>query len=131
MARMWDVRDAALMRYGDHVDRRLYQSERENGAAGTEGGHDAGCRPPSQARPAVPRPLREAEVADDGSGVMNNLGGLDMRDDIRVGDFVANNNIDEGVTLLAQMQHGERHSTGVFSCVDSNGSAYTRLTHLF
>ena len=131
MARIWDIREAALKRYGVVIGKRLdytlplTASEKENGT---------GCQKSSEAdtlEPAAlpPLPVREQQaqgqenqpVADPAAAValpvapgapaaggdqiqqeVNNLNA-----NIAAGIFVFNDTIDEGVSVVAKLQHGE------------------------
>lgn len=119
LARMWDVRKAALKRYGDMVGNRTdytlpdqKDSDHEDGVNNAE--LDSEMLPPvpmPQPNLADPEQGENAAVAGllpdaDGAAGNINLGNLnDNRGN--PGDFVANDAIDEGVTLVARMQHGE------------------------
>ena len=107
---MWDVRKAALKRYGDMVGNRAdynlpdqKDDEDETGAIELD----------SEMLPPVPMPQQNPlapnanagsqEDADVPPGVAGNP--IDNRGN--PGDFVASDEIDEGVTLIARMQHGD------------------------
>ena len=96
---MWDVRKAALKRYGDFMCSLSHNSSprQENNAAHHENDNfEQGNRPQRMLPgPSLLHPQGELNDAD------GNLAGLGF-----TGDFVANNRIDEGVTLIAQLQHG-------------------------
>ena len=100
MARMWDVREAALKRYGDHYS----SSGRIVDAAHQE--DDSDTEHPAQAmQPISFEAPGRREAADEDSGIINNnIAGIEVGRNF--GDFVANNLIDAGVTLIAQLGHG-------------------------
>ena len=132
LARMWDVRNAALKRYGDMVgDRTDYLLPTRKSSKGypdqqivesnTETNEDD-LRQSSQNVP--PLPQRE-NMVDDGDSNENNvfvpplppgaegigpLGNANVmaanENRVNVGDFVAGDAIDEGVEIIAQLQHG-------------------------
>jgi hypothetical protein len=111
---MWDVRKAALKRYGDMVGNRAdytlpdQKEDDEDDAGAVE--LDSEMLPPvpmPQQNPlaldANVDPQENVAVPNVPPGVAGNLN--DERGN--PGDFVANDEIDEGVTLLARMQHGD------------------------
>jgi hypothetical protein len=131
-ARMWDVREATLKRYGAIVGKRaeyrlrLTEKEKKADKKQVESQHPSGpvdLLPPLPVRgnePAVP-PLAAvaAENVDPPALVVPPLPdavpplpGAEpaqadaVNEDIAPGQFVANDIIDEGVKLLAKYQHG-------------------------
>lgn len=131
LARIWDVRDAALKRYGTHIGKRIAYtlplSESEKRTLSDES--EARRRPleENSETPQVmlpPLPPREIEnralAADPAENVALPNNGEEPDAEVPVdninenpGAFVANDLIDEGVRVVAKLQHGEiRQDTG-------------------
>lgn len=122
---MWDVRKAALKRYNDVVGNRTdytLPNEKEADEENESVELDSEMLPPvpmPQPNPAAPSaddvPMQEHNAAAPelapGEGLMpgvNNVNVANLNDDRgNPGEFIANDAIDEGVTLIARMQHGE------------------------
>ena len=97
---MWDVREAALKRYGDHYSSsvRIVDAAHQENDRETE--HPAQAMQPN----SFEAPGRR-EAADEDSGIINNnIPGIEVGRNF--GDYVANNLIDAGVTLIARLHHG-------------------------
>jgi len=131
LARMWDVRNAALKRYGDMVgDRTDYLLPTRKSSKGyvdqptVEGNTETNEDDLRQSQNVPPLPQRD-NMADDGDSNENNifvpplppgaegigpLGNANVmaanENRVNVGDFVAGDAIDEGVEIIAQLQHG-------------------------
>lgn len=130
LARMWDVRKAALKRYGDMIGERAdyLLPSRKASKSGSDQQHsdendETQVDELSQNLPALPQRAGD----DSGSNNENNLvipplppaaGGMGPignnanamgvanENRVNVGDFVAGDAIDEGVEIIAQLQHG-------------------------
>lgn len=119
-ARVWDIREACLKRYAKFVGKRkeyrLDQPRSLTVAESTEtstavigvsiGAVELPPIPPAPGAPAEPAiplpPLPPAPGGDDEEpGLING-----NQDEEESGHFVANDNLDEGVKLLAKLQHG-------------------------
>ncbi|KAL3793670.1 hypothetical protein HJC23_010242 [Cyclotella cryptica] len=130
LARIWDVREAALKRYGDIVGNRADYTLPFQKPLDQDGGCDnisSSSELDPEIVPPVPMPPTEPltgvnapPVLDDNAIANNPLRGGESIGPVRnvdvagihenrgnPGDFVASDAIDEGVTLLAQLQHGE------------------------
>ena len=148
LARMWDVREAALKRYGviigDRSDYLLPNNKNIEGENDDQNNaDDTNMETELEASlPSIPLPPQEGQqsanaqprqggsslpasnaIGDAGNnliipplppgaggigfdGNVNRMGANNENNRANPGDFVANNFIDEGVTLLAQLQHG-------------------------
>jgi hypothetical protein len=124
---MWDVREAALKRYGYVLGSRADYTLPNQKAVAEEGEYDSSILELDQELPPVPMPQVEIARADaaaaqggnddvpplpagaEGVGVARNvnLAGANQNNRGNPGEFVANDVIDEGVTLIARMQHGD------------------------
>ena len=122
---MWDVRKAALKRYSDVVGSRtdyILPNEEEINEENESAELDSEMLPPvpmpqpNQASPGandVPMQDRHAAAPElpPNEGLIqevNNPNEINNNNDrVNLGDFIANDAIDEGVTLIAKMQHGE------------------------
>jgi len=129
LARMWDVRKAALKRYGDMIgDRTDYIfPTRKTSKSGSDqqNSEDNGETKEDELLQNVPPIPQRAD--DGGSNNENNLFvpplppaaegigpignaanvmGVANENRVNVGDFVAGDAIDEGVEIIAQLQHG-------------------------
>lgn len=103
MARMWDVRIAALKRYGDHYSSSVQMVDAAHQNNDTDAEH---CAQASQSNLfQAPSQQGRRDAAEEVSSIINNnVPGIEFGRNF--GDFVANNLIDAGVTLLAQLHHG-------------------------
>jgi WD40 repeat protein len=103
LARMWDIREAALKRYGDHYSSSVIMddaTDRDN----TDAYHSTQSVQPNSFNASSQEGRREA--AEEVSGISNNgIPGIEFGRNF--GDFVANDHIDAGVTLIAQLHHGD------------------------
>ena len=142
LARMWDVRKAALKRYGDMIcDRTDYilptrksksSSDQHNSEGNSEAkedelrqnvppipqrADDGGTNENNLVVPPLPRGANENNLVvpplPPGAGgigpignAANAMGGIANENRVNVGDFVAGDAIDEGVEIIAQLQHG-------------------------
>ena len=107
LARMWDVRKAALQRYGDHYSSSAQivdAAHRDN----ITDVHHSTQESVQAMQPTVSVLLSQEvrrEAAEEVSGIMNNnIPGIEFGRNF--GDFVANDLIDAGVTLMAKLHHG-------------------------
>lgn len=130
LARIWDVRDAALKRYGSHIGKRLeYTLPLSESEKRTLNDESEAQRPPSEENivnglvmlPPLPPPEAEnnAPVADPAANVAlpqapvvpNNAGDnaneAAGENNANPGAFVANDIMDEGIRLVAKLQHGD------------------------
>jgi len=146
LARIWDIRGAALTRYGNIIskrsDYRLPQTRKHNPApqqgslkttviddaemaldpiekqSDEQGRSGAGSNLVSNRFPNLPSNIDEHEGinvavpplppgAEGFGGVANQEADPNVINRANPGDFVANDEIDEGVELLAQLQHGD------------------------
>lgn len=121
LARMWDIREAAINRYGAHVGKRAdYVAATENGRS-TDGSAAVGASPAALASaeellPPLPLPMgggpgiNGAGAQGSGEGNGNEGNGADGAqaggDNIQPGQFVRNDMLDEGVRLVTKLQHG-------------------------
>ena len=125
LARMWDVRNAALKRYGDMIgDRSDYVLPTQNKSKSSpdqqnsEGDSETNGDELRQNVPPLPQRSEGNESngnnvvipplppAAGGIGPIGNAGNAANENRVNVGDFVAGDAIDEGVELIAQLQHG-------------------------
>ena len=105
LARMWDVRKAALKQCGDYIDKSYYSwPEQEDDADIDMEMEQENCTQALLPNPLNPPSQGEHRAAADDSITINNVNEIGFGENHGV--FVANNRIDEGVTLIAQMQHG-------------------------
>jgi WD40 repeat protein len=98
MARMWDVHEAALKRYGE----KLPSSDQTN-----ETDHREGNVQPSLQQNLLQAIIQQGHhdvIDEDANIINNNIPGVEFGRSF--GDFVVNSHIDEGVELTAQLQHG-------------------------
>lgn len=124
LARMWDIREAAVNRYGTHVGKRSdYKlSSVDNRRSTAAGPEQASGRATTASAPLAsgaellpPLPVRNS------GPVQNNMGiaGIDNADagenvaagaagveNAQPGEFVRNDMLDEGVRLVTKLQHG-------------------------
>lgn len=149
LARIWDIREAALKRYSTHIGQRpeysqtLTQSEKHtlsntNNQVESPPGDDDGVDANDQVVLLPPLPAREGDIAvahpaappaDPAANIalppaalidtanendnieINNPAAVANGDNnnnvINPGTFVANNTMDEGVRIVAMLQHGE------------------------
>jgi len=127
MARIWDVREAALKRYSDTVGNRAdytlpTQKPHEDGECDNSSSElDLEIVPPVLLPPTEPVTDATTQSVLDGHAVINDRlqggEGIGLARNVNVaginenrgdpGEFIASDAIDEGVTLLAQLQHGE------------------------
>lgn len=106
LARMWDVREAALQRYGDHYSSfiRIDAARRDNDTNAHHGTQDCMQAMLPNLSDSLSQEVRRGAVGEV-SGIMNNnIPGIEFGRNY--GDFVANDLIDAGVTLIAQLHHG-------------------------
>jgi len=134
LARTWDIREASLKRYGAVIGKRPEYRHREQGSTRSSGnnsadtairsasvrhnnGEDANTAgaeqqaaavalpplPPAAAGNPPPAAVPVAAAAAVGP---NQAAGQGDQNEINPGGFVANDSIDEGVKLLAKLQHG-------------------------
>ncbi|KAL7551928.1 hypothetical protein ACHAWF_015148 [Thalassiosira exigua] len=97
LARMWDVRKAAMNKYSDLRQRwSQYSLPKPDDAAN----HPETDR--QEHDESISMAVNPPNAADD-SGARNNLAGIGLDG---YGDFVFNNRIDKGVSVIAQFQHG-------------------------
>lgn len=129
LARMWDVRNAALKRYGDMVGDRtdyvLPARKSSKGCADQQTSESKLETKEDDLRQNIPPIPQRGNVAEDGDSNENNLfvpplppgaegigpignasAMLANVNRVNVGDFVAGDAIDEGVEIIAQLQHG-------------------------
>ena len=131
LARIWDVRDAALKRYGTHIGKRIEYtlplSEPEKRALSHESEarrrplEDNAESPQVMLPPLPPREIenhgRAADPAENvalppAHGAPNNEDEADAQVPVdnnneNPGAFVANDLMDEGVRVVSKLQHGE------------------------
>jgi len=130
LARIWDVREAALKRYASHIgarseytlpltqnEKRLLQVETSAEQHNSTGGNaQPAMVPPIPQREAtadvpappvdpganiaLPQPPAQPDEGTDNAENANN--------EINTGAFVANDALDEGVRIIGKLQHGER-----------------------
>lgn len=126
LARMWDIREAALNRYGVHIGKRqeyalpCSENERRRETAeklsrSTIEGESSNILELRDALlPPLPLPEGGGAVAripsvsnSAGRNVENAVGALQANgDNFQNGHFVFNDNLDEGVRLVSELQHG-------------------------
>jgi WD40 repeat protein len=141
LARIWDIREGALKRYGAHIGKRaeytlsLTDSEKrslgddgDNQRMDREGQDDQLLLPPLPQReesivgrvppldPAANVALPPAPGAPDPNDDIGDVNAelRDLENDVEAGAFVANATLDEGVRIVAKLQHGEPlHQDGI------------------
>jgi len=105
---MWDVREAALKQYGEYLDKSTYiplptqagDAARKNMGMEIEQDNFRGIGMEIE-------PVNPAQIIQQNGPPPLLLGGNNLAAGIEGnGAFVANDNIDDGVTLVAQLQHG-------------------------
>jgi len=128
LARMWDIREAAINRYGAHVGKREdYTLPLAGNGRSTNGSEEAGASSSILASGdelLPPLPLRNGGSVEDGpAGSQGNAGdgaenvavgagnaagggGEAGGGDVQPGQFVRNDVLDEGVRLVTKLQHG-------------------------
>jgi hypothetical protein len=130
---MWDIREAAISRYGAHVGKRAdyVLSSSANGRS-TAGSESAAATARVGASSGIlasgdellpPLPLRNGDSGPGGPGVQENRGAAGSNaagdaendaggdqavgaDNAQPGQFVRNDMLDEGVRLVTKLQHG-------------------------
>lgn len=126
LARMWDIREAAINRYGAHVSKRAdYKLPLSNTGRSTSDGSESVSRSgassaalASGAELLPPLPVRNGGSvggnADNGDAVDENAVGAGGNaaagaagvGNVQPGQFVRNDMLDEGVRLVTKLQHG-------------------------
>ena len=123
LARMWDVREAVLKKCGDYYS-WLKQEDETVEVESDETMEDCnqGLNNPLPPPPPVAEPQQQQEglVAEVVPPADNNAAGGAIDGNIALiefggnyGEFVANNRIDKGVNLVAQLQHGAAIEEGL------------------
>jgi len=135
LARIWDVREAALKRYSTHIgmrpeytlplttsEKRFLEGKTKSEMCKSAGGNDGQVTPPplpqredeAHANNSIPEPPPADPAVNialpEAPANLNNIeeNGEAQNREINPGAFVSNDVIDEGVRIIVKLQHGEK-----------------------